>query len=279
MVDKMDRNFEIIFEALLSILILLGILVLVLESIGFVLGIKSSLVYSFGIWDLIISLIILFYFTWFKIIKRKNNSIGEIIKGNWFFIIACIPLMFISFNLLQLYEFKLIIGVIGIIRIYALIKVLLITSREVRKYPQKTKLDYATVVLFLVLIIGSALFFLVEKGVNPEVTSYGSAIWYAIVSMTTTGYGDIVPVTSFGHILGIIFIFTGMGYVSLTTATLAYSFIEIFRKETQESSKKASVKLEKTSQELKGNLKTHDEKIDKVLKKMEEIEKKLDEKN
>lgn len=274
----MDRNYKIIFEALLTILILIGILFLVLESIGFVLGIRSSFIYNFGFFDLIIGLLILVDFVIFRIVIRGSQNIWNVFKENWFFIIAGIPLFFICFNLLQLYQYEIIIGLIGIIRIYAIIKVLLITSREVRRYPKKTKLDYATLVLLLVLIIGSAVFFIVEKAVNPEVPNYESAIWYALVSMTTTGYGDIVPVTTLGHVIGIIFIFTGMGYVSLTTATLAYSFIDLFRKESQKATQKANIKFEKTSEGLKDSLETHDAKMDQVLKRMDEIEKKLDKK-
>ena len=111
-----------------------------------------------------------------------------------------------------------------------MIKVLILSARSVRKYPSKTKLDYATFALFLVIIIGSYLFFVIETGVNPEVPNYESAIWYALVSMSTTGYGDVVPITLAGRIIGVILILTGMGYVSLVTATLAYSFIDIFRK-------------------------------------------------
>jgi voltage-gated potassium channel len=63
-----------------------------------------------------------------------------------------------------------------ILRFYALYKLLQITGREVHKYPSKTKLDYATFVLLLVLVFGSFLFFLVENGVNPEVPTYESAM-------------------------------------------------------------------------------------------------------
>ena len=91
--------------------------------------------------------------------------------------------------------------------------------------------------------------------------------------MTTVGYGDIVPVTLIGHIIGTILILTGMGYLSLVTATLAFSFIELFRKE----SGKASNKLEKAAEGLKSSIDSHDEKIGQVLKRMDEIEKKLDE--
>ncbi len=269
----MDRHYKVIFEALLSVLILLELLFLLLISIGFILGIKSDSVYTFGFWDIIIGIFILFDFVLFRVIRRNNQNNWSFILENWVYIIAIIPLFFICFNLFQLFDFKIIIGLVGIIRIYALLKVFQITSQEVRKYPEKTKLDYATFVLFLVLIFGSCIFFLIEKGVNPEVPSYESAIWYALVSMTTTGYGDIVPVTAVGHILGIVFILTGMGYVSLTTATLAYSFIDLFRKE----SRKATEKLGKTAEGLKNSSVTQEEKLDKVLERMDEMEKKIDE--
>jgi voltage-gated potassium channel len=112
-------------------------------------------------------------------------------------------------------------------------------------------------------VIGSFLFFLVEHGVNHEVPNYESAMWYSIVSMTTVGYGDIVPVTSIGRIIGIIIILTGMGYVSLVTATLAYSFIDFFRKE----SRKAADRVEKR----------YLEKIDELIAHVNKLENKIDE--
>jgi voltage-gated potassium channel len=63
----------------------------------------------------------------------------------------------------------------------------------------------------------------------------------------------------------VILILTGMGYVSLVTATLAYSFIDLFRKE----SRKASEKLQKRGE-------GYDEKIDELLEKLDKIDKKVD---
>ncbi len=269
----MDRHYRIIFEALLSILIIIDLFFAVLISLGFIVGIKASSVNYFGTWDLIVCVLILLDFILFRVIGGPKENFQDFIRENWIYVMGSIPLFFIGFNILHLFEFKFIIVILGIIRIYALLKVLKITTLNVRRYPQKTKLDYATVLLLLVLIIGSLLFFLVERGVNPEVTSYESAIWYSLVSMTTTGYGDIVPITLPGQIIGVIIILTGMGYVSLVTATLAFSFIELFRK----ASRKASDKLEKSVKGLENTMDRHDEKIDKVLKRMDEIEKKLDE--
>ena len=119
--------------------------------------------------------------------------------------------------------------------------------------------------MLLVLVIGSFLFFIVERSVNPEVPNYESAMWYSIVSMTTVGYGDIVPVTGIGRVIGTILILTGMGYLSLVTATLAYSFVDLFRKE----SRKAADRVEK-------RVISYEEKMDELILKVDKLEEKID---
>ena len=237
----MDRHYQVIFESLLTIIIIVDILFQALMVAGLIVGIKSTTVYNIGNYDLIIAVLILIDFLAFRIKTDKLNNNWQFIQKNWAYIVTIIPITFICFNVFHLVGYNYIIGLLVILRIYPLYKVLRITGKEIRKYPSKTKLDYATVVLLSVLVIGSFLFYLVEHGVNPEVPNYESAMWYAIVSMTTVGYGDIVPVTGIGKIIGIMMIFTGMGYVSLVTATLAFSFIDFFRTE----SRKAADRVEK----------------------------------
>jgi voltage-gated potassium channel len=250
----MERHYKIIFEALLTIFIIVDILFLALMVVGLPLGIKHNTVYNIGNYDLIIAILILFDFLVFRIRTDKTKDNGQFIKKNWTYIIAIIPITFICFNILHLFDYAYIIGLLVILRFYALYKVLRMTGKELRKYPSKTKLDYATVVLLLVLVIGSFLFFLVEHGANPEVPNYKAAMWYAVVSMTTVGYGDIVPITGIGRIIGMLMIFTGLGYVSLVTATLAFSFIDFFRTE----SRKAADRVEKRVIE-------YEEKIDELI--------------
>jgi voltage-gated potassium channel len=270
----MQRHFQVILEGVLAVLILIELLSLSLMTIGFIVGLKPETIYIFGSLDVLIAFFIFLDLIIFRIRNREAEStLFRFIKVNWVYIISIFPLTFISFNLFQLFGYKPIIGLIGIIRIYALIKVLLISARNVRKYPSKTKLDYASLVLFLVIIFGSYLFFSIETGVNPEVPNYESAIWYALVSMSTTGYGDVVPVTLAGRIIGVILIFTGMGYVSLVTATLAYSFIDIFRAE----SRKAAEKLRATAEDLDRKAAKNEEKLDEIMEKMNGISQRLDE--
>ncbi len=259
----MKRHYQVIFEALLTIFIIVDILVLALMVAGLPLGIKHTTIYSMGNYDLVIAILILFDFLSFRILtNRTNDNNSQFIKQNWVYIVAIIPIPFICFNIFHLFGYAYIIGLLVILRFYALYKVLRITGKEIRKYPSKTKLDYATVVVLLVFVIGSFLFFLVEHGVNPEVPNYEAAMWYSVVSMTTVGYGDIVPVTGIGRLIGILMIFTGLGYVSLVTATLAFSFIDFFRTE----SRKAADRVEK-------RIIGYEEKLDELINTIEELKK------
>lgn len=266
----MKRHYQIIFEAFLSFLIIINLLSLGLMTMGFIAGIKSNTVFYMGYFDLAIAFLIFLDFIFFRVRKERNINKWPFIIKNWAFILSIIPISFISFNLFHLFGFIPIIGLLGLFRIYAIIKVLTVIGRNVREYPSKTKLDYATFVLLLVFIIGSYLFLITERGVNPEVPNYESAMWFSIVSMTTTGFGDIVPVTLTGRIIGSFLILAGMGYVSLVTATLAFSFIDILRKERR----KTSEIIEKRTRKYEGRIDQIVDKLDKIERKMDEMERK-----
>lgn len=84
------------------------------------------------------------------------------------------------------------------------------------------------------LLAGSFLFttvpfWLLERGVNPLVEHFGDIVWWWVVTSTTVGYGDIVPVTTGGRMVAIVAIVTGFA-VYANTLTLVvesvYQFVE-----------------------------------------------------
>ncbi len=78
-----------------------------------------------------------------------------------------------------------------------------------------------------VILLGGATFlFLVEHKVNKSVGSIGDAIYWAVISMTTTGYGDITPSTVGGRVIAMVVVLSGLVLLSIVTATVASVFVE-----------------------------------------------------
>jgi len=83
------------------------------------------------------------------------------------------------------------------------------------------------VVLGIAILIscGSTLVIIFEKDANIQFQAMSDAIWWAIVTMTTVGYGDKVPLTTGGRLIGIIVMFFGMALISVFTATVSSVFV------------------------------------------------------
>ncbi|MDD4974518.1 MAG: potassium channel family protein [Bacteriovorax sp.] len=83
--------------------------------------------------------------------------------------------------------------------------------------------------VFIVLtIFGNSLiglfcliFYMIESEVNPKIHSFIDALWWGFSTATTTGYGDITPVSIQGKILGILLMLTGMALFAMFTALFA----------------------------------------------------------
>lgn len=83
-------------------------------------------------------------------------------------------------------------------------------------------------VFILLTILGNSLiglfslmFFIFESQVNPKIQHFIDALWWGFSTATTTGYGDITPVTVQGKILGMLLMLTGMALFGMFTALFA----------------------------------------------------------
>jgi voltage-gated potassium channel len=77
----------------------------------------------------------------------------------------------------------------------------------------------------MVLTGGAVLGYLAERHAQPAVfTSVGASLWWAITTLTTTGYGDMVPVTPLGRMVGGAVMIGGLGTISLLAGILATGF-------------------------------------------------------
>jgi voltage-gated potassium channel len=75
----------------------------------------------------------------------------------------------------------------------------------VKKFVTRVTGRHAIILLFatvLVVLLGTVGGYLTESPVNSSFRNLGDSLWWTIVTMTTVGYGDIVPITVGGRIIG-----------------------------------------------------------------------------
>lgn len=91
----------------------------------------------------------------------------------------------------------------------------------------KEELLLALSILFIVLVISSSAMYYAEHDVQPEkFASIPDAMWWALVTLATVGYGDIYPITPLGRLIGAVVVVTGIAIFALPAAILSAGFIE-----------------------------------------------------
>ena len=70
-------------------------------------------------------------------------------------------------------------------------------------------------------IVGGLIISIIEGG---EFSNFGNSLWWAIVTMTTVGYGDMSPTTGLGRFLAIIIMFCGISLIAVVTGTISSIF-------------------------------------------------------
>ena len=75
-----------------------------------------------------------------------------------------------------------------------------------------------------VVVIGSLVAYHAEHPVNPEFATVGDALWWGIVTITTVGYGDIVPMTVTGRWAAVVIMVTGIAVLGVLAGALSSFF-------------------------------------------------------
>lgn len=117
---------------------------------------------------------------------------------------------------------------------------------------------FAAMVIMIILSFTAATgVYIFERVAQPE--AFGSiprSMWWALVTLTTVGYGDLVPVTLGGKLFGAIVMIAGVGIAAIPAGVFASSFVRLIR----DRDRKRRVSRRKTvlSKEMKESLKSID---------------------
>ena len=101
------------------------------------------------------------------------------------------------------------------------------------------KIFYLLVIAGIVVIAGTVIMYNLEKGAeNSQMTTLLDALWWCVATVTTVGYGDVVPVTNLGRIVALVYMFFGITLISTLLAVISNTFYKKrFEKEETEKKK------------------------------------------
>jgi voltage-gated potassium channel len=113
--------------------------------------------------------------------------------------------------------------ILRLLRVMRGMAVATIGLRTCRRLLRHKGFHYVLVVACATIGLGAAGIYIVEKG--QTINSVGDALWWAVVTVTTVGYGDVSPITPEGRLIAVGLMFIGIGVISAFTATIASFFV------------------------------------------------------
>jgi len=134
---------------------------------------------------------------------------------------------------------EVLVVVVPFFRPLRIVRVFLFGSRAWVGARRLVNIDFLFVYGIGLVIIAATVVASVEGGENTSIRSFPDALWWAVVTITTVGYGDMVPLTVVGRAVAFILMLGGIAFFSGVTANLA-SFLV---KGGSETDKKTLVQL------------------------------------
>lgn len=176
-------------------------------------------------------------------------------KEHWIDLVALLP----SVRFFRLGRFA---RVLRLLRLLMLIRVFRhwdLLSTHVGGFLRHYYFSWFLLVSLVLLFIGAGVAFWLEARVpGTRIHSYFDAVWWAVVTAATVGYGDIYPVTGWGRGVGIVLMVMGVATWGMFIATLSNYFIIYLKPRTQQKQDPAieevKSKLDKLNELTEGEI-------------------------
>lgn len=129
------------------------------------------------------------------------------------------------------------------LKLFRILRLIGFTGR-LASFFKRNELVYYLYISIAVILVTAAMFCISEK------VSYQTALWWAITTATTIGYGDVIPKTGIGRGAAVILMLLGIGFIGMLTGTIT----EFFAKEDEAEMSKQLDRLEAENHQLHAEL-------------------------
>ncbi len=201
-----------------TIILLLALISVVLVIFGFmdVIYLQNP---PYNIIDLMIWIVFIVDYLWrFFTSKEKFRFIID----NIFDLLAILPsnAIFTVFRLGRIFRLAKLTKLVKLTRLLRIIGLTGKLERNISRFLRTNGLIYILYVNIFIVLVGSSILSVVEE------KSFSDSLWWALVTVTTVGYGDIVPVSLFGKWLAVLLMLVGISTIGMLTSAFTNFFVK-----------------------------------------------------
>ncbi|MBN4082257.1 potassium channel family protein [Mariprofundus ferrooxydans] len=182
-------------------------------------------------------------FVWRWLISMDRQAY---LKANW---LDLALIVLLASPLLRLFTALRVVRILPALRLGAFLranrkKILSVVIISQESFPAAMAMIFGVVFIFGMTV------FLLEHTSNPQFAEVADGLWWAFVTLTTVGYGDIVPITAAGRIVAVFTMIFGIAIYSLMIANLTFFVEEHGRKRRLEKDQQDNKQEDSTKETL-----------------------------
>lgn len=237
--DGLERAFEIILIGIIT----LNIFAIVLESVDSIKDKYEVFFRNFEVFS-IIFFTVEYFARLYAIVE--NPKYRHPVKGRLRFaqtplalvdLFAFLPFYFTFFGYLRFLRIFRLMALFRLFKIARYLHALDIFKRVLQERKEQLILSFIFI-LFILVIISFFMFYAEHEAQPADFTSIPATMWWGVATLTTVGYGDMVPITPLGKFLGGMFAIAGVGLLALPAGILSSGFFELLHNDGDKKKKK-----------------------------------------
>ena len=234
-----DKHWDKIINIFIIILIILNVIAVMLETVKPLHDKYENLFHYFDLVSVIIFTIEYVLRLWSSNNEEKyNHSVYGRLKymlspAALIDLLAILPFylhVIVGFDLRILRMLRL-MRFFRLFRLTAYTKPAHMIANVFRKRRNELALSFI-LAIFLIIIASCIMYFAEHRYPDEQTSKFNSipaTIWWAVVSLTTTGYGDIIPLTTLGKVMAGMIMLVGVAFFALPAGIITAGFIDEFR--------------------------------------------------
>ena len=217
---EVSAKIKIGYEIIFTILALATVTITLLDILE-KLNLEKNIILSF-LDNAITYIFIIDYFLRFFFSQNKKSFFKKNIPD----LIAIIPFnsLFKALRIVKLFKVLKLVKLSKLTKLFRLFGLLARLHKKLKIVLNSHGLIYSIWFAAIVILLGAIGIYFAEKG--QTVNTFQDSIWWAFVTATTVGYGDISPATQLGRFIAAILMLTGIGTIGLLTSSISAYFIQ-----------------------------------------------------